>query len=347
MMGNPNSAFAPRLPRLLVLALATLGLTLSSCAGLHDLARDNGAKLIERARQAAARKQAAARAEEERAPAQTSVEELLAEGDEFRDEGALGDALFNYVRAHRSGRAGVEPAERIAFLHLRKDAGRAEGLFEALLDREPYSASLRTGLALAELAQGDLERAREELDQAILLDPRAATPRLVLGVLLDRLDDHAAAQEQYQIAHALRPDDWVILNNLGVSYLLSNQPGAAEEALRKAVRLEPRDVALRNNLGLALGLQGLHDAAFQQFARVATQPEAHNNLGWVLYLSGEYELALEQFEQALAVEGDAIRTVLRNIELASAALAKPPTIGFEAIPVETADSDFATEEDPS
>ena len=331
--------------RAAVALLAGLGLALSSCASVQSFARDESSKLIERYRKAAdARSEAAQTAEKETPPPQVSIDDLLAQGDQFRDEGELGDAMFHYVRAHRTDAARIEPGERIAFLHLRKDPARAETLFEVLLEREPYSASLRTGLALAELAQGDLERARIELDEAIALDPRAATPRLLLGVVLDRTDDHAAAQEQYEQAHALRPNDWVILNNLGVSHLMAGEPEAAETSLRRAVRLRPRDAALRNNLGLALGLQGLHDEALRQFREVASEPEARNNLGWVLYLSGDYAGALEQFERALDVEGDAVLTVLRNIELASAALGHAPDIGFEALPVETAESTDATEE---
>ena len=322
--------------------IASLALGLSSCANVQAMARDNGSKLIEKYRKAAARRNAAAQADEEAkaAPKQESVEELIAQGDQLRDEGALGDALFNYVRAHRAGQEDIEPAERIAFLQLREDPARAESLFELLLERESYSASLRTGLALAEIAQGDLVRAREELDEAITLDPSAATPRLLLGVILDRLDDHEAAQEQYLAAHDHRPDDWVILNNLGVSYLLSGEPAAAEKSLRRAARLQPTDPALHNNLGLALGLQGLHDEAFAEFAKVGSEAQARNNLGWVLYLDGQYEDALHQFELALSIEGDEeVLTVLRNIELASAALSRPPEIGVEAIPLDVADSD--------
>lgn len=315
-----------------VLLLAAAGLGLASCASLPKIGKD-AAGLIEHYRTLAARKNAAAQAEAEQTQTPASVEELLAQGDQLRDEGALADALFSYVRAHGAGQDRGEAGERIAFLHLRRDPDRAEAIFEALLESDPYSATLRMGLALAQLSKGDLDGARTDLDEAITLDPRSATPRLLLGVILDRLDDYEAAQEQYLAAHEMRPDDWVILNNLGVSYLQSDRPEAAEEVLTRAATLEPRDPVLRNNLGLALGLQGRPDEAFEQFARAAGKAEAHNNLGWVHYLQGEYGLALEEFEQALGVKGDKVLTVLRNIELASAALGDDaPAIGFDAVP---------------
>lgn len=315
--------------------LAAAALSNLSCAnGLWPLA-GNGSSLMERWRSQTARAEAAAAAEEQKQPA--TVEQLIAQGDEFRDDGSLADALFSYARAHRTADEASVAGERIAFLQLRRDPGRAEAIFEVLLDNDPYSSTLRTGLALASLAQSDLERARLELDEAIRLDPGAATPRLVLGVILDRLDESEAAQEQYRAAHALRPQDWVILNNLGVSYLLSDDPESAEDSLRRAVHLRPDDPALRNNLGLAIGLQGRPEDAFRQFSRASNEAMAHNNLGWTYYLRGDYVRALEHFEQALDVEGDAVLTVLRNIELARAALgdAEAPEIGFEAVPVST------------
>ena len=320
--------------RCLVIALS---LATSSCAS-GWLSKSDAAVMIDRWRQDSAQRRAAEEAEQAKKRVST-VEELLAQGDQFRDDGELADALFTYARAHQKDGDQVSAGERIAFLHLREDPRRAEAIFEVLLERDPYSATLRTGLALTALGEGDLERAQRELDEAIALDPSAATPRVLLGVILDRLDDHEAAQEMYRSAHALRPDDWVILNNLGVSHLLASDPEAAEEALQRAVNLRPGDAALRNNLGLALGLMGRPEEAFEQFAKVAGGPQAHNNLGWVYYLQGEYALALEEFEQALDVEGEAVLTVLRNIELARAALeaqeGEVPEIGFEAVPVES------------
>jgi Flp pilus assembly protein TadD len=317
---------------LLACSMATM-----SCAGGWISLESDAAVMLESWRAKGAQRRAAEEAEE-LSKRVSSVEELLAQGDQFRDDGELADALFSYVRAHQGGADRVEPAERIAFLHLRDEPRRAEAIFEVLLEKDPYSATLRTGLALTALAEGDVERARIELDEAIALDPGAPTPRVLLAVILDRLDDHEAAQEMYRAANALRPEDWVILNNLGVSYLLSNDPESAEAALQKAATLRPGDAALRNNLGLALGLIGRPDEAFEQFTRAAGRDQAHNNLGWVYYLQGEYALALEQFEAALDVKGEAVLTVLRNIELARAALEQQqqevPEIGFEAIPVE-------------
>lgn len=322
-------------------------LATSSCAGgwLSFVQSDAGA-MLDHWRSEIAQRRSAEEAEH-LAKRVSTVEELLAQGDQFRDDGELADALFSYVRAHHGGEERVEPGERIAFLHLRDEPRRAEAIFEVLLERDPYSATLRTGLALTALAEGEIERARIELDEAISLDPGAPTPRVLLGVILDRLDDHEAAQEMYRAANALRPEDWVILNNLGVSYLLSNDPESAEAALQKAATLRPGDAALRNNLGLALGLVGRPVEAFEQFALVAGEAQAHNNLGWVYYLQGEYTLALEQFEAALDVKGEAVLTVLRNIELARAALARQetevPEIGFEATPVEGEEAELGTQ----
>ncbi len=342
-MGEPME-FWNRRTRWLSVALAALSLALSSCANTpFPLAKSGATAVLERWRAENAKRRAAEEAAQEEKHT-TTVDELISQGDQFRDAGELADALFTYARAHMKEKERVEPGERVGFLHLREDPHRAEAIFEVLLERDPYSATLRTGLALAALSQGDSERARLELEEAITLDPGAATPRVLLGVILDRLDEHEAAQEMYLAARALRPDDWVIFNNLGVSYLLSGDPESAVDALEKGLNLGPEDEAMRNNLGLALGLTGRPDEAFEHFAKVAGESLAHNNLGWVYYLQGEYAAALEEFEQALDVEGEAVLTVLRNIELARAALERQqeevPEIGFEVLPVESPDDDL-------
>lgn len=248
---------------------------------------------------------------------------LLAEGDKQRDSGELAAALFSYLQAYQANRADTAPVERVALLHLRREPNRAQLIFEELIAAEPNRSSLHSGLALTHLAQDELAAAREGLYRAIELDPNAATPRCLLGVLYDRAGEHGAAQESYEIAARLRPSDYSILNNLAVSFLLAGEPARAVPHLEHAIVLEPRDSALHNNLGLALALSGHDEEALLAFLKTSDEPEAHNNLGYARYLRGDYGLAIDSYEKALAVRGKGVLRVIHNLELAREALGTP------------------------
>jgi Flp pilus assembly protein TadD len=248
---------------------------------------------------------------------------LLAEGDKQRDAGELAAALFSYLQAYEADRSDTAPVERVALLHLRREPDRAQLIFEELIASEPGRSTLHSGLALTHLAQDELDPARKALFRAIELDPNAATPRCLLGVLYDRAGEHGAAQESYEIAARLRPSDYSILNNLAVSFLLAGEPARAVPHLEHAIVLEPRDTALHNNLGLALALSGHDDDALQAFRKAADEPQAHNNLGYARYLRGDYGLAIRSYEKALAVRGEGVLRVIRNLELAREALGEP------------------------
>ncbi len=303
--------------------------TLSACqtapvAYAPTASSDRAAAAIESYRQARAEQQAISdRDREAKRESLPDPVNLMAEGDQKRDSGELAAALFSYLQAYRADHNNIAPVERVALLHLRREPERAQMILEELISSRPGQSSLHSGLALAFLAQDKLDEAREELFQAIELDPNAATPRCILGVIYDRAGEHGAAQESYLIAAELRPSDYSIPNNLAVSFMLSGEPARAVPHLERAIVLEPRDPALRNNLGLALALSGNDQEALEVFQEIATEPEAHNNLGYAQYLRGDYGLAIASYEKALSVRGEGVLRVIRNLELAREALGEP------------------------
>lgn len=86
-----------------------------------------------------------------------------------------------------------------------------------------------------------------------------AAPLAALGVAFDRLEDHAKAQEAYQLALERDPYRVSTLSNYGLSLALTGRLAEAESALRQAVELPGADVRVRQNLALILGLQGRFD----------------------------------------------------------------------------------------
>lgn len=155
-------------------------------------------------------------------------------------------------------------------------------------DPKDAEAALRYGQALR--ATGQRAQASAVLEQAAIVNPsdraliaaygralvdngkyqqgfdtlsRAHTPEnpdwhilSVQGTALDRLGRHEDARRYYGNALKIRPDEPSVLSNLGMSWILSKQPGKAEEVLRRAQDGAPSDTRIRQNLALAVGLQG-------------------------------------------------------------------------------------------
>lgn len=110
------------------------------------------------------------------------------------------------------------------------------------------------GKALADA--GRLREASEVLGKAHT--PERPVPSILSaqGAVADQMGDHPQAQGFYQAALRIRPDDPMILSNLGLSFALSRDLARAEGTLREAVAQPRADVRVRQNLALVLALQG-------------------------------------------------------------------------------------------
>lgn len=81
------------------------------------------------------------------------------------------------------------------------------------------------------------------------------------GGILDSLGQHDDARERYRQALVLAPGEPQILNNLGLSYLLTNDLAEAEDALRQAAASPKATLKVRQNLALVLRLEGKEGGA--------------------------------------------------------------------------------------
>jgi Flp pilus assembly protein TadD len=70
------------------------------------------------------------------------------------------------------------------------------------------------------------------------------------------MGDHARAQQYYETALRILPNDPSVLSNLGLSYALAKRLSDAERTLNQAAGLPGADARVRQNLALVLGLQG-------------------------------------------------------------------------------------------
>ena len=130
---------------------------------------------------------------------------------------------------------------RAALAHHR--AGRpaeARGLYEAILAEAPRYPPALNGLGLVRLAQGEPERARALLAEAVALRPDSARYRYNLGNALDalRLSGAAAAACLRRVV-ALRPESAGALNDLGSLYMLRGLVREALDCFDRAIDLDP------------------------------------------------------------------------------------------------------------
>ncbi|SON54408.1 bacteriophage N4 receptor, outer membrane subunit [Hartmannibacter diazotrophicus] len=126
------------------------------------------------------------------------------------------------------------------------------------------------GKALA--ANGDFQQALEVIRRAQRPDRPDWALLSAEGAILDQIGNGASARDLYGKALAIVPDEPSVLNNLGLSYLLSGNLEKSEEVLRRA-SVQPRaNSRIRQNLALVLGLEGKFSEA-EAVARNEINPD--------------------------------------------------------------------------
>jgi Flp pilus assembly protein TadD len=139
-------------------------------------------------------------------------------------------------------------------------------------------------------AYGKALASNGDFDQALKVIRAANSPtnpdwRLLSAeaAILDQLGNSGEARNIYTTALKIAPDEPTILNNLGLSYLLTNDLKSAETMLRHAAASPRADSRVRQNFALVLGLEGKFAEA-DQVARAELSPDqAEAN---VAYLKG-------------------------------------------------------------
>ncbi len=135
--------------------------------------------------------------------------------------------------------------------------------------------------AVALTAQGRYAEAATLFDRALRLSPdddiirrNLARVRTVLGHQLLRAGSLPAAQEQYQAALELVPDESAALLGLGDAQLQQHDPRGAVASYQRAIALEPRNAEAYLRLGEAYHQQGDVAAALSTWQQaLALRPE--------------------------------------------------------------------------
>ena len=214
-----------------------------------------------------------------------------------------------------------------------KQNEQAIDVYEMVPASDPLKANaeIQTGLTLDAL--GKTDEAIGHLREIIAAKPADVEALTTLGNLLRSQKKYSEAVAQYTKAiDATPPDDkslWGLLYFRGIALERDKQWPKAEADFQRALTLYPDQPLVLNYLGYSWVDQGIHlDDAFKMLRRaVSLRPEDGyivDSLGWAHYRLGDFEEALRELERAISLKpsdptvndhlGDAYWRVGRKLE---------------------------------
>lgn len=183
---------------------------------------------------------------------------------------------------------------------------------------------LRIALGVGYMRQGQLGLARNELAQALAMDPTDASANSAMAIVEERLREPVKAEHFFRVGLANHPHDGSLQNNYG-AFLCSN--GKVQEALahfKAALNspLYPTPQLADLNMGVCLMKTPDKKAAIHYFHRAqALAPELagpYYYLARVRYQSHEFQRALANIHQYLRLARSA-QGLFLGVEIGRAA----------------------------
>jgi len=195
-----------------------------------------------------------------------------------------------------------------------------------LPDPAPKSERVQAHLDLARgyLGQGDTDRARTPLENALKIDPNSADALVLMAVLHQREGDTVLAEDSYKKALRHQPSHPQALNNY--STLLYSE-GRYQEALKPLRRLVqdpeyPARAQAYENLGLTELKLNHREEAREAFERSLSlsfvQPRSSLELADLAFQDGEVAAAQGYFDDFRVQARQTPRSLCLGIELARA-----------------------------
>ena len=169
----------------------------------------------------------------------------------------------------------------------------------------PDEGHARAWLGLGHLLEErDPDSAIEAFRQASALQPKNPEPRLSAGLLLEKANKFADAEEQYKQALTLDPASQDALVGLANVYMRGKRYPEAEDYLRKVVEQRPTDAQPHIQLGRVLAAdQKYDDAALELQAGLKIAPNdagAQSDLADVYMETGKFAEAEAVYRSLLA-----------------------------------------------
>jgi len=167
-----------------------------------------------------------------------------------------------------------------------KDLPGVVAYFENWQKRQPNEGEAYYGLALAQRRMGSLDRAMENLTEAISLYPQDGEIVRELGYTQFLSGNFSEAQKNLEKASRLSPTDGLAFFHLGLVQFQQNEPQLSLRALLRAKELLPNFPEISYHLGRAYG-------------GVGQLGPAYLNFGQYYRAMGDSRTALSHFQKAL------------------------------------------------
>ena len=196
-----------------------------------------------------------------------SAAALIHVGEASRQSGDPVTAITLFRRAHNLDPFKAEPLVKLGdALNDVGKFGEAADAFRSALEYEHNNVEALRGLGTALIGLNQPGLAIDHFKAALAIEPDYRSYN-GLGVASDHMGQHKAAQDYYESGLKIYPKNLTLLNNLGLSQLLSRDYDAAVVTLVTAAEQPGATARQRLNLALAYGLAG-RDAEAQRIARI-------------------------------------------------------------------------------
>ena len=150
------------------------------------------------------------------------------------------------------------------------------------------------------------DEAIEAYKQAAALDPKTPEPHLSAGLLLEKENRFADAEQEYKQALAVDPSSSDALTGMANIYMRGQRLVDAEEVLKKITAMHPDDASARLQLGRVLLALGKNDDAIAELQAAQkldpTNPNVQNDLGDLYLQAKKYDQAEALYRSMLAAK---------------------------------------------
>ena len=193
---------------------------------------------------------------------------------------------------------------------------KAREIYNKILTKNPTEPDALHLLGILESQEKNFGLALKLIKQAKKIDPNNASIHNNLGNIFKNLGEINKAKEEYEEALRIDPNSASAHNNLANILAKQNKMLEAITHYREAIRIRPEYTDAHYNLGLLLAKQGKNEETLLHLeAIILWDPEnvsALENAGAILGEQGNFDKAINYLEKALEKEPEHIET-LKNL----------------------------------
>ena len=170
---------------------------------------------------------------------------------------------------------------------------------------------------------GKTDLAIQEFNETLRLDPRYVSAYNDLGTVYNRIGQYDKALEQFHKALELNPEYEESVENIGVVYFSMKDYDQAMKYFEQSLKMNPKNHKAYNNVGSVYLVRGEYQKAKEYIEKShqldPTYIDAYNNLGSVEISLGEFDNAIKTFQGLLKLNPQHIEGL---VNLASAYIGK-------------------------